>query len=345
MAETSRKVTVTETTEACSPERLPLRSVPPAAARSVDVSIAIVTWNSERWIDRCLAAIPAACEGLAYEVVVYDNASTDTTLERVERDGEGKRVIRSRQNDGFAAGVNRAAAVSNGRYVFLLNPDCLLERGALTTLLAFLDEHPAVAAAAPLLTSENGDEQREFQLRELPTLTSLAFEVLLHHKTSHHHYRHMDLTGPQRIEQPAAAALLIRRQTIEEVGPFDEQFSPAWFEDVDFCQRLAHAGKEIFVVPAARARHFVGASLEHLPFGAFIDVWYRNMWLYARKWMTGAEAEALRWVIIVGMMLRCVAATIGVAHPEVGRGQALRAYGAVLKKAFNRWDESSRSSS
>jgi GT2 family glycosyltransferase len=337
--------------ETRSQARLPLRSVPPAVARSVDVSIAIVTWNSERWIDRCLAAIPAACEGLTYEVVIYDNASTDTTLQRVDsfsksdNGGEDRRVIRSQQNDGFAAGVNRAAAVSNGRYVFLLNPDCVLEPGALTTLLAFLDEHPAVAAAAPLLTSENGDEQREFQLRELPTLASLSLEVLLHRKTSHHHYRDMDLTGPQRIEQPAAAALVIRRQVIEEVGPFDEQFSPAWFEDVDFCQRLAHAGKEIYVVPAARARHFVGASLEHMPFGAFIDVWYRNMWLYARKWLTAAEAEALRWVIMVGMMLRCVAATVGVAHPEEGRGQALRAYGAVLKKAFNRWDESSRSSS
>ncbi len=340
-------MTVTDS-DARSQGRLPLRSVPPAAAaRSVDVSIAIVTWNSERWIGRCLAAIPAACEGLAYEIVIYDNASTDTTLQLVDGcdSGDDRRVIRSHQNDGFAAGVNRAAAVSNGRFVFLLNPDCVLEPGALTTLLAFLDAHPTVGAAAPLLTSENGDEQRAFQLRELPTLASLSLEVLFHRKTSHHHYRDMDLSEPQRIEQPAAAALLIRRQTIEEIGPFDEQFSPAWFEDVDFCQRMAHAGKEIFVVPAARARHFVGASLEHMPFGAFINVWYRNMWLYARKWLRPPEAEALRWVIIVGMMLRCVAATIGVAHPEAGRGKALRAYGAVLGKAFNRWDESSRSSS
>src|SRR5712692_9769815 len=110
MAETSRKVTVTETMEA-SQERLPLRSVPTSAAHSVDVSITIVTWNSERWIGSCLAAIPAACEGLAYEVVIYDNASTDTTLERVDSDGGERRIIRSQQNDGFAAGVNRAAAV------------------------------------------------------------------------------------------------------------------------------------------------------------------------------------------------------------------------------------------
>src|SRR5229473_1127060 len=101
MAETIRKVTITETAETLSPACLPLRGVPPAAAaHPVDVSITIVTWNSERWIEPCLAAIPAACEGLAYEVVIYDNASTDTTLERVERDGEDKRVIRSRQNDG-----------------------------------------------------------------------------------------------------------------------------------------------------------------------------------------------------------------------------------------------------
>src|SRR5258708_33031677 len=118
MAETSRIVTVTDS-DARSQGRLPLRSVPPAAAaRSVDVSIAIVTWNSERWIGRCLAAIPAACEGLAYEIVIYDNASTDTTLQLVDGcdSGDDRRVIRSQQNDGFAPGVDPPAPRSQGPF-------------------------------------------------------------------------------------------------------------------------------------------------------------------------------------------------------------------------------------
>src|SRR5258708_8997274 len=112
MAETSRIVTVTDS-DARSQGRLPLRSVPPAAAaRSVDVSIAIVTWNSERWIGRCLAAIPAACEELAYEIVIYDNASTDTTLQLfyVCDSADDRRVIRSQQNDCIADAANPVSA-------------------------------------------------------------------------------------------------------------------------------------------------------------------------------------------------------------------------------------------
>lgn len=327
---------------------------PIAEPQTIDVSILIVTWNSERWIERCLRSIDAACEGLAYEVLIYDNASNDATLQRIP--SAEARVIRSTKNDGFATGTNRALRESRGAYAFLLNPDCELDPRALTRLKEFLDEHREVAAAAPLLVDEGGDSQREFQLRRLPTLRTLASEVLLLDKlfpgngaTAHYRYRDLDLTQPQRIEQPAAAALLVRREVFDQIGPLDEQFAPAWFEDVDFCRRLAEAGKAVYVVPAAGARHFGGASLEHMDFGRFIDVWYGNMWRYARKWMSRGHAEALRWVIITGMLLRCLVAPLGavkIRHPQLSRRAALRAYAHVLKRAWNRWSpESSPSSS
>lgn len=321
-----------------APPRVALRPVP----QPVDLSILIVTWNSERWIERCLRSIGAACDGIAYEVLVYDNASTDATLNRIS---DNVHVIRSSANDGFAAGTNRALAQSTGRFVFFLNPDCELSPNALTLLINFLDQNPHVAAATPLLEDELGDSQREFQLRRLPTLGSLAAEVLLadklfpHNKTTaRYRYRDADLTHPIRVEQPAAAAFLIRREVFDEIGPLDERFEPAWFEDVDYCRRLAAAGKEIFAVPAARARHFGGASLEHVGLGRFTDVWYRNMWLYARKWFTPGESEALRWMIITGMLLRCVASLAGFANGN-GRWPSMRAYANVAKKAFRRWDD------
>lgn len=315
---------------------------------ALDLSILIVTWNSERWIDRCLRSIPAACEGLAWEVLVHDNASKDATVSHL-RDAQ---VIRSAFNAGFAAGTNRAFAQSHGRYVFLLNPDCELAPRALTTLFEFLDSNPNAAAAAPLLISEGGDSQREFQLRRLPSLASLAAEVLLLDKvfpknatTARHRYRELDLTEPARIEQPAAAALLLRREVVDEIGPLDEQFSPAWFEDVDYCRRLAEKRKEVWVVPAAQARHAGGASLEHIRFAEFVDVWYRNMWRYARKWLRPAQSEALRWVIIAGMLLRCAAGLAGLKPRGVKRWDAFRAYANVLRKAFERWSADSSPSS
>jgi GT2 family glycosyltransferase len=319
-------------------------SSPTSRRRSaaLDLSILIVTWNSERWIDRCLRSIPAACEGLRYEVLVHDNASKDATLTLV-RDAK---VLRSSTNDGFGAGTNRALAASTGRYVFLLNPDCELAPKALTLLFEFLESHPQIAAAAPLLIDDAGEAQREFQLRRLPTLRTFAAEVLLIDKifprnsaTASYRYRDLDLTEPRRIEQPAAAALLLRRSVTDEVGMFDEQFAPAWFEDVDFCHRLAEAKKEVWVVPAARVQHFGGASLEHIRFAGFVDVWYRNMWRYARKWMRPGQAETLRLMIIAGMMLRCAAFFVGLRPHGIPRREAFRAYAHVMKRAFDRWDE------
>ncbi len=332
------------------PKRPPLRSVLPSEVRRPDLSILIVTWNSERWIDRCLRSLPAACEGLHYEIVVYDNASSDGTLRHIaENDAQ---VLRAAANDGFAAGTNRAFEKSRGRYVFLLNPDCELEPLSVTRLCEFLDQNAIAAAAAPLLVDERGGLQREFQLRRLPTLRTLAAEALLAGKifpknrvTAHYRYRDLDLSHPQRIEQPAAAALLVRREVFEEIGPFDEQFVPAWFEDVDYCRRLAEAKKEIFTVPTAVARHYGGASLDTMPYSEFIDLWYRNMWRYARKWFSRGEAEALRWAIITGMLARLMAAVTGVKNGTSNRREALRAYKTVLRKALNRWDGSSQSSS
>lgn len=306
------------------------RVTPRVDTCALDLSILIVTWNSERWIDRCLQSIPAACAGLEYEVVIHDNSS---------------------DNAGFAGGTNRAFRNSKGRYVFLLNPDCELEPGALSSLFHFLESHPAIAAAAPLLRDEGGGSQRDFQLRRLPTLGALTAEALMVDKvwpgnpvTSKYRYRDLDLSEPRRIEQPAAAALLLRREVVDEIGPLDEQFAPAWFEDVDYCRRLAERKKEIWVVPAAHAQHFGGASLEHMDFARFVDIWYRNMWRYAHKWMRPGQAEALRWAIVVGMLMRCAAGLVGLRPRGVGRGDAFRGYSAVLRKAVDRWDSSLSSS-
>src|SRR2546428_6431308 len=234
------------------------------ALEPVDLSIVVVTWNSERWVERCLRAIPAACGPIAHEVIVYDNASSDRTLSVAQTLLPGH-VIQSASNDGLAAATNRAIAVSRGRYVFLLNPDCELAPNALADLVQFLDSHPEAAAAAPLLSDDDGHSQREFQLRRLPTLMTFASEILAFEKwlpgnraTARYRYRDLYLDGPQRVDQPAAAALLLRREVFNEIGPFDEQFSPAWFEDVDYCRRLAEAGKAAFVVPPARGKHLRG---------------------------------------------------------------------------------------
>jgi len=315
----------------------------------VDVSIVVVTWNSERWIDGCLRSLEQASDSLRCEVLVHDNASSDGSR-RIASSYEQVRLLESDRNLGFAAGINCAIAESKGRCIFLLNPDCVVGAGAVKELVDFLDQNPSIAAAAPLLLDEEGKPQREFQLRRLPTFRSLVSEILLidklfpeNRQIARYRYRDLDISRPQLVEQPAAAALLIRRTIFDETGLFDERFSPAWFEDVDYCRRLHESGHAIFLVPAARVAHRGGSSREHLSFAEFTDLWYRNLFRYAEKWLTAGQAEMLRWTIVAGMLLRYAATLTGAGDAGVPRLQAMRAYAGVFMRALRRWDGASQS--
>lgn len=323
-----------------------LRAAARAEPIEPSVSVLIVTWNSGAWVERCLEALPAAFDGLPYEVIVHDNASSDDTVRFARAAADSRTtVLVSEVNRGFAGGLNQALRQAEGRHVLILNPDCEPAPGSLRALVEYLDRTPDASGAVPLLVDESGVPQRRFQLRRLPTLGGLAAEILLLDRviprnrfTSRYRYGDLDITRVHPIEQPAAAAILMRRSVVTEVGPFDERFSPAWFEDVDYSRRLALAGHSIRLVPEARAKHRGGASLEHVPFNEFLRVWYRNLFRYSGKWFSPAEVETLRWTIIAGMMLRAAASLAGLSKHS-GRKVPAGTYLAVARDAFHRWEE------
>ena len=326
-----------------------IREATRADPARVDVSIVVVTWNSERWIEGCLQSLPQASGSLRCEVLVHDNASSDGSR-RIAASHDGVRLLEADRNLGFAAGINRSIAESRGRYIFLLNPDCVVSAGAVAELVDFLDQNPSIAAAAPLLLDDAGKPQREFQLRRLPTFRSLVAEILLvdklfpeNRQIARYRYRDLHIPRSQLVEQPAAAALLIRRTIFDETGLFDERYSPAWFEDVDYCRRLHERGHAIFLVPTAKVTHRGGSSREHLSFAEFTDLWYRNLFRYAEKWLTAGQAETLRWTIVAGMLLRCAATIAGARDAGVPRFEAVRAYAGVFMRALRRWDSASPS--
>lgn len=323
------------------------RNRTPAAAERPEpvVSVLIVTWNSGAWVERCLEALPDAFGGVPYEVIVHDNASSDETVQFARAAADFRTtVLPSAENDGFAGGLNRVLPRARGRNLLILNPDCEPAPGSLRVLTEYLESTPRAGGAVPLLVDEAGVPQRRFQLRRLPTVGSLAAEILLldrilpHNRfTARYRYSDLDISRDQTIEQPAAAAILLRKAVVDEVGPFDERFAPAWFEDVDYSKRLSLAGHSIRLVPAARAKHLGGASLDHVPFGEFLRVWYRNLFLYASKWFTSGQVEIIRWTIITGMLLRGGLSMAGLSKHS-GRRVPARAYLAVARDAFRRWD-------
>jgi GT2 family glycosyltransferase len=294
----------------------------------------VVAHNSGAHIEECLHAL---CGHAGWDIVLLDNASSDDTLARARKFRDRVRIIANDQNRGFSGAVNQGVSITNSSIVVVLNPDAVAMSGALDRLAAAI-ENPAVGAGGGMLVGTDGKPQLGFIFRQFPTLFAMMGEtLLLNHlwprNSWNRRYRCLqaDYSRAQVVDQPAGAALGFRREVWQQLGGFDEQFYPVWFEDVDFCRRAQNCGWQLFYEPTAVFRHAGGHSVEHLPFPQRQLFWYRNMLRYFRKHHGRGQSLVLRISVAIGMIMRCAAALAGAESPSVTTRQALKAYRLVLR--------------
>lgn len=225
------------------------------------LSIIILTWNSAEEIEACLNSLESNAGGLSHEVLIVDNASTDDTVARVASQFPGATLIQNEKNLGFAKGNNRGIQQARGRYLLLLNPDTVVHEGALTTMVDYLDSHPRVAAVGPRLIEGDGRIQRS--CIHFPTVS----RVLLAHLTEGGYLPSGE--GPAAVEALSGAALMVRRDVVESVGPLDPNFF-MYGEDTEWAYRMKLAGWEVHYLPAANVTHLRGRSARHVPVESYV---------------------------------------------------------------------------
>jgi N-acetylglucosaminyl-diphospho-decaprenol L-rhamnosyltransferase len=279
----------------------------------MSTSVAIVNWNAGNRLRVCVESLLATAPDA--RAVVVDNASVDGSIESLAQFSDRVGLVCNKVNRGLAAALNQAFAATSTHYVLALNPDVQVMPKAVEILERFLDTHPKAGAVG-------GYVNEKYLPRQFPTASRLIRENLglLSRKPS------AKSGGSASVDQPAAAALMIRRAAYEEAGGFDEQFFPAWYEDVDFCKRLKIAGWEIYFVPDARFHHEGGYSAEALGKKSFVQAYYHNQLRYTRKHLGPTASLAVRASMIAGMLARIVA-----------QPQNAGAYGSVLWGALGRW--------
>jgi len=296
-------------------------------------SIIIVTYNSEEHIASCLKALAAETQ---WQIILIDNASVDSTIQRAREGGVNVRIVSNRANVGFAAALNQGAKMASGEVLLLLNPDVIITAGSLSKLAETLSQG-GVGAATGMLVAPDGRPAVGFNVRRFPTLGRMLAEVLLLNRLwkrnpLNREYRCLDFdhSALQEIEQPAGACLAVKRNLWESLGGFDETFYPVWFEDVDFCRRLRLHGQKIIYCPVAVFIHSGGHSVNQLSFYDRQVFWYRNMLHYFAKHHSHHETTILRFGVIIGVMLRALMSLAGFQPSGVGRAEAIRAYCHVL---------------
>jgi GT2 family glycosyltransferase len=222
-----------------------------------DVSVVVVTWNAAEHVERCLDSVRG------HERIVVDNGSTDGTVALV-RERFPDAVVIEQENKGMGGGNNAGIRAAEGRYVLLLNSDAWAVGDAVEKLAAFADAHPRAAVVGPRLLNLDGSLQRS--VRGDPTLWRLATEYFFLRKLGPRTETFNAFYGggfahdkPRRVESLYGAALLVRREAIDEVGLFDESFF-MFSEETDWLYRFRQAGWEVWFTPDAEVVHLGGAS-------------------------------------------------------------------------------------
>ena len=256
----------------------------------ISVAVTIVTYNSRRYIGACLDAVLRQ-NGTPFQVVVVDNASTDSTREILARFAGRIRVICNDRNVGFAEGQNQAIAASAGDWVLALNPDVLLRPGFLSRLVEAGEIDGKVGTVCGKLLSIGPD----FKPYDQPRIDSAGIYFTPEMRHFDRGWGMPDEGQFERMEYvfgASAAAALYRREMIADVAGDGEFFDPDFFayrEDADVAWRAQLLGWRSLYAPRAAAYHVRSVIPGHrLAVPAVLNMHsVKNRFLMRVKNMTG----------------------------------------------------------
>ncbi len=219
------------------------------------LAVILVNHNGRADLQKCLSSLEPEKRSVEMEVVVIDNNSSDGSQELVRNSFPWVRLIENRENVGYARANNQGIRASSAESILFLNPDTVISGGVIGHLLEELKKRPEAAAIAPRLRHEDGSFQVSFGQKV--DFWAELFQKLLFNPF--YRLRLRFFNRPRKVGWLSGACLLVRRQAVEEVGLFDENFF-LYFEDIDLCVRLRKRGWQLVFDPEVTVLHAGGAS-------------------------------------------------------------------------------------
>jgi GT2 family glycosyltransferase len=201
---------------------------------------------------RCLRSIAAAwSDTLKTEIIVVDDCSTDETS-RTLAAIPGIIVLRNAENVGFIRSCNRAAAIATGRYLCFLNNDTVVRNDWLDHLVSHADSDPSIGVVGPKLIGPDGTLQE-------------AGNIVWRDGTAWNYGRSDDPADPRfnfrrEVDYCSGACLLVRTTLFRELGGFNEDLLPAYYEDADLCFALRERGNKVMYEPNSEVVHYEGVT-------------------------------------------------------------------------------------
>jgi len=300
-----------------------------------DLSVSIVNTGSRELLLACLESLA----GTDAEIVVLDNASEDGSAAAVRERFPGVRVIAQAQRAGFGANHNTVIRATAGRYVYVLNEDTTAADWGFETLIAYLDAHPQVAALGPRLLYPDGRLQDSAWRFPTPLVSTISLATLGRLGVT----QSRGDAAPRPVDWVMGAAVVLRREALEEVGLFDEDFF-LYSEEVDLQARLHRAGWQVHYFPAVTVVHHESQFSAEIPERRINEMW-RSRHRYWRKHHSAAGARIA--ALATGAQYAVRAALSSVARPgdpglrarmRLHAHDAWRVTGPGLRELADEWN-------
>lgn len=286
------------------------------------LSVIIVNYNVKHFLEQCLFSVQKAAVGIATEIIVVDNQSSDNSIAYLSPKFPSVRFISNTENLGFAKACNQGLQESEGDYVLFLNPDTIVPEDCFRQCIQFFELHPDAGALGIKMLDGSGTFLKESKRAFPSPLTSLfklfgLSRLFPRSKTfSKYHLGHLDENQNNEVDVLAGAFMMIKMQVLEKVGSFDETFF-MYGEDVDLSYRIQKAGYRNYYFAGSSIIHFKGESTRKGSMN-YVRMFYKAMSIFVRKHYGGSRAGFFNFLIHIAIWFRAGLTAIGTFIRKIG---------------------------
>jgi len=221
------------------------------------ISIIIPTWNTARVTLKCVKTIQKHLKNFPYEIIIIDNGSIDNTVKLLTP--TSVRLIKNKQNLGFATANNQAAKIAKSDYFLFLNSDMELIDQSLIQMFAYLQNNKNIGCIGPKFL--NPDMTSQASVFPSQTIANAFKEFWLGQKT---YSKYTPKTkSPCPVEYISGGALLISKSIFNQIGGWNEKYF-FYYEDLDLCRAVHRLNRQVYYYPKCRIIHRHGFSGQSL---------------------------------------------------------------------------------
>jgi GT2 family glycosyltransferase len=272
------------------------------------LSIVIVNYNVEHFLEQCLTSVYLALKGIDAEVFVVDNNSVDGSVAMTKQKFPNAILIDNKVNLGFAKANNQAIKLSQGEYVLLLNPDTVVEESTFRKVVDFMDATPDAGGLGVMMVDGKGRFLPESK-RGLPTPEVSFFKIFglsslfpRSKRFGKYHLTYLDKQQVHPVDVLSGAFMLLRREALDKTGLLDEDFF-MYGEDIDLSYRILKAGYKNYYFPETRIIHYKGESTKKSS-ANYVFVFYNAMMIFARKHYAREKLRLFLFIIKIAIYFR-----------------------------------------